>query len=121
MRSRFPWILFLFLALASAPVTFSQRPWPHPRRDAAPIELGGEPKEREEQRAAELHQREQESNQRRQEEIRRDADKLLQFATELKQRTDRADENLVSLDMIRRAERIEKLAKSLKQKMKGGM
>lgn len=58
-------------------------------------------------------------NEHRQQEIKKDTDKLLELATELKQYVDKTNENIVSLDVIKKAEQIEKLAKSVKDKMKG--
>jgi hypothetical protein len=58
-------------------------------------------------------------NLQRQQEIKKDTDKLLQLATELKQSVDKSSENTLSLDVIKKAEQIEKLAKTVKDKMKG--
>ena len=58
-------------------------------------------------------------NQQRQDDIRKDSEKLLELATELKQAVDKSNENTLSLDVIKKAEQIEKLAKSVKDKMKG--
>lgn len=58
-------------------------------------------------------------NELREQEIKKDTDKLLELATELKQYVDKTNENIISLDVIRKAEQIEKLAKSVKDKMKG--
>ena len=55
----------------------------------------------------------------RQQEIRKDTDKLFELATELKQYVDKTNENVLSMDVIKKAEQIEKLAKSVKEKMKG--
>ena len=55
----------------------------------------------------------------RQRDIKNDTDKLLQLATELKQYVDKTDKNTLSLDVIRKADEIEKLAKAVKDKMKG--
>ncbi len=57
-------------------------------------------------------------NLQREQEIKRDTDKLLQLATELKQSVDKTNENIISLDVIRKADEIEKLAKNVKEKMK---
>ncbi len=62
---------------------------------------------------------EKKANLQRQEEIKKDAEKLLELATELKQSVDKSSENTLSLDVIKKAEQIEKLAKSVKDKMKG--
>ena len=50
--------------------------------------------------------------------IRRDTDKLLQLATELKQYVDQTNENVMSVDVIKKAEEVEKLAKNIREKMK---
>ena len=46
----------------------------------------------------------------RQQEIKKDTDKLLELANELKQYVDKTNENIISLDVIKKAEQIEKLA-----------
>lgn len=59
------------------------------------------------------------SNQARQAELKRDTEKLLKLATELKEYVDKTSENTLSVDVVRKAEEIEKLAHSVKDKMKG--
>ena len=59
------------------------------------------------------------ANKERQAALKRDTDKLLQLSTELKQYVDKSDENMLSLDVIKKAEEIEKLAHSVRDKMKG--
>jgi len=51
--------------------------------------------------------------------LRTDTDKLLKLTVELKEYVDKSDENVLSLDVIKKAEAIEKLAKSVREKMKG--
>jgi hypothetical protein len=51
--------------------------------------------------------------------LKSDAEKLLKLSVELKQSVDKADENVLSLDVIKKAEEIEKLARSVREKMKG--
>jgi hypothetical protein len=51
--------------------------------------------------------------------LKHDTDKLLKLSLELKESVDKSDENVLSLDVIKRAEEIEKLAHSVKEKMKG--
>jgi hypothetical protein len=58
------------------------------------------------------------ANQERQSQLQRDADRLLKLATELKQYVDKTNEHTLSLDVIKKAEEIEKLAHSVKEKMK---
>lgn len=51
--------------------------------------------------------------------LRHDTDKLLKLSVELKEYVDKSDENVLSLDVIKKAEEIEKLAHSVRDKMKG--
>ena len=50
--------------------------------------------------------------------IKRDTDKLLELATELKQYVDKTNENVLSVEVIKKAEEVEKLAKTIREKMK---
>lgn len=59
------------------------------------------------------------ANQQRQADLQRDADRLLKLATELKRYVDKSNENVLSVEVVRKAEEIEKLAHSVKDKMKG--
>jgi len=58
------------------------------------------------------------ANRERQAQLQRDADNLLKLATQLKQYVDKSNENTLSLDVVKKAEEIEKLAHSVKEKMK---
>jgi hypothetical protein len=51
--------------------------------------------------------------------LKRDSEKLLELATELKQYVDKSGESVLSMDVIRKCEEIEKLSKSVRSKMKG--
>ena len=59
-----------------------------------------------------------EANKKRQQDIRDDTDKLFQLATELKAAVDKSNENLLSLEVVRKVDEVEKLAKKVKEKMK---
>jgi hypothetical protein len=48
-----------------------------------------------------------------------DTDKLLALATQLKQEVDKTNKDVLSVDVIRKADEIEKLAHSVKERMKG--
>src|SRR6266850_3923945 len=50
--------------------------------------------------------------------LRRDTEKLLNLATELKQNVDKTSPSILSMDVIKKAQEIEKLAKSVKDKMR---
>ena len=51
--------------------------------------------------------------------LKNDTDKLLKLSIELKSYVDKSNENVLSVDVVKKAEAIEKLAKSVKDKMKG--
>ena len=51
--------------------------------------------------------------------LKSDTDKLLKLSIELKQYVDKSDENVLSLDVIKKADEIERLARSIRDKMKG--
>jgi hypothetical protein len=55
----------------------------------------------------------------RQKKLEADTEKLLSLATELKEQVDKTDKNILSVDVIKKADEIEKLAKSVKDRMKG--
>ena len=59
-----------------------------------------------------------EANKKRQQDIRDDTEKLFQLATDLKAAVEKSSENTLSLDVIRKAEEVEKLAKKVREKMK---
>jgi hypothetical protein len=48
-----------------------------------------------------------------------DSDKLLQLATELKEEVDKSTKNEMSVNAIKKAAEIEKLARDVKDRMKG--
>ena len=59
------------------------------------------------------------ANLERQAVLKGDTDKLLKLAVELKDYVDKSNENVLSLEVVKKAEAIEKLAHSVKDKMKG--
>ena len=58
-------------------------------------------------------------NEERQKKLVADTDKLLALATQLHDDVGKTDKNVLSLDVIRRADEIEKLAHAVKERMKG--
>ena len=63
---------------------------------------------------------EKQANQQRQTELKRDAAKLLKLSTELNDYVGKTNENILSLDVIKKSgDEIEKLAHSVKTKMRG--
>jgi hypothetical protein len=59
------------------------------------------------------------ANQARQADLKSDTERLLKLSTELKEYVDKTSENMLSVDVVKKAEEIEKLARSVKDKMKG--
>ena len=59
------------------------------------------------------------ANEQRHAEIKRDTERLLKLATELQQYVDKTNEHVLSLEVIKKADEIEKLAHSVREKMKG--
>lgn len=64
---------------------------------------------------------EKKANLQRQADLKRDTEKLLKLSTELKEYVDKTNENVMSLNVIKKAEEIEKLAHSVKVKMRGDL
>jgi hypothetical protein len=70
----------------------------------------------------ESHREEQQAklrNDDRQKRLVADTDKLLALATDLKTQVDKSTKDTMSVDVIKKAEEIEKLAHSVKERMKG--
>lgn len=100
----------LLLCVFAAPLLYSQAdassPDPQFRPHASPDEV-----KRDNERMKAL-------NKDRAARIKRDTDKLLALSTELKQYVDKTNENVMSLEVIKKADEIEKLAKNIREKMK---
>jgi len=115
------------LLLLASLAAFTQSPPAPPRPSATPLpqpaEAGGpqfgtqrnqtDPNEERMERERQKHM-----NKDRFQSLRRDTARLLQLSSELKQYVDKASENTLSLDVIRKAEEVEKLAKRVKEKMR---
>lgn len=79
----------------------------------------GPPQREKSQQQQDLEDRQiKEMNKKRQKEIRDDTEKLFQLATELKAAVDKSNENLLSVEVVRKADEVEKLAHRVKDKMK---
>jgi membrane protein involved in colicin uptake len=79
----------------------------------------GEPAPEDDQRQRMVKDMAKKANQERQAQLRRDTEKLLQLATDLKEEVDKSNENVLALEVIKKADEIEKLAHSVREKMKG--
>src|SRR5262249_22685210 len=103
--------LFLFASVSVTP-TYTQTADQSGRRDPNQKDDDDVRKEMEKDMA-------KKQNKQRQEALQKDTDQLVQLATELKKYVDKSNENLLSLEVVRKAEEIEKLAHRVKEKMKG--
>lgn len=107
-------ILFLFLLLPAWAQTPAPRQAPTPITPDNPI-MNGE----DEARDRITNDMAKKAAKQRVAALKNDTDKLLKLSIELKAYVDKSDENVLSVDVIKRAEEIEKLARSVKDKMKG--
>lgn len=103
----------LMFALCAPQSIFSQQPPRPPLGQPQPDESGPNPPSQIQK------DMEKKANEQRQAELKRDAERLLKLSTELKEYVDKSNENVLSLDVIKRAEEIEKLAHSVRTKMRG--
>ena len=108
IKNRKWFVVLLFSLIFSAPLLSSQvgLSGPQTRNRPSPDEA-----KRDRERVIAM-------NKDRAQRIKRDTDKLLELATELKQYVDKTNENVLSVDVIRKADEIDKLAKSIREKMK---
>jgi hypothetical protein len=108
------------LTVAMALPVWAQRqsappPTPPPDRST----LGTAPTDEDEASERLAHDMAKKANLERQAAIKSDAEKLLKLAVELKASVDKSNENLLSRDVVKKAEEIERLAHSVRDKMKG--
>ena len=107
------WIVFLFLFLA-LPGAAQTRQAPSQRID--PTMTNPEVDENRDRLTRDMAKK---ANQERQAALKNDTEKLVKLAGELKDYVDKSNENTLSLNVLKKAEEIEKLARSVKEKMKG--
>ena len=114
MRFRlFVWTFFFCLFSLASSAQKTSSPPPTPRPDIA------SPMEEDDARARITSDMAKKAAKERVAALKHDTDKLLRLSVELKESVDKSDENVLSLDVIKKAEEIEKLARSVKDKMKG--
>jgi hypothetical protein len=117
MRShRIAWAFSLCLLFAIPGKAQTQAPDPRPPGRGGSIPTAGDANEAQERMARELAKK---ANQSREASLKADTDKPLKLAVELKDYVDKSNENVLSLDVVKKADEIEKLAHSVKDKMKG--
>ncbi|MGA8437813.1 MAG: hypothetical protein WB762_31190 [Candidatus Sulfotelmatobacter sp.] len=102
--------LFVWLAIPGAAQTHQGQP---PRIDGP---VASEDDEIRDHIARDMAKK---ANLERQAALKADTEKLVKLAEELKEYVDKSNENVLSVDVLKKAEEIEKLAHSVKDKMKG--
>jgi hypothetical protein len=109
-------VICLLLALCSPRLIFSQQQQP-----SVPPHVGmPQPDESEPSPPPRIQKEmEKKANEQRQADLKRDTEKLLRLSTELKEYVDKSNENILSVDVIKKADEIEKLAHSVKSRMRG--
>ena len=113
MRSQL-YLAICFLAISASQLSAQSS------RQSQPGDINSPPMtDADEARARITHDMEKKAAKDRVAALKTDTDKLLKLSVELKSYVDKSDENVLSLDVIKKAEEIEKLAKSVKDKMKG--
>lgn len=110
-------LIALVLLACVLPISSSSAQFPTPPRNQNP-QVGNEP-DKDPMVEKMEHQREKALNKQRQTQLQKDTDHLLELATQLKEDVDKSNEHTLSLDVVKKADEIEKLAKSVKEKMKG--
>jgi len=119
MQSKFVWVKFggalllCILTVAGFTQTSRQSTPPPPVHDVNP------PGDEDDARKQIENEQAKKAAKERVAALKDDTDRLLKLSVELKQSVDKSDENVLSLDVIKKAEEIEKLAHSVKEKMKG--
>jgi hypothetical protein len=116
MKRKIVIILFVLLIALSAP---GQRRRSSGRTQAPPFGLPGTMCAPEDQICKDREAAQEKArNKQRQADLKKDTDKLFQLATELKDAVDKTNENILSIDVIKKTDEIEKLAKEIRKKMK---
>ncbi|MGB6676913.1 MAG: hypothetical protein WBE44_09505 [Terriglobales bacterium] len=113
-----PIVWTLSLCLLFAIPSKAQAPAPRPGPPPARTDPLSGPVDADENQARIAHDLAKKANQERQASLKADTDKLLKLAVQLKDDVDKSNENVLSLDVLKKAEEIEKLAHSVKEKMK---
>jgi hypothetical protein len=108
--------LFLFFAIPSCAQSATPRPSTPAQRVDGTVAPPIDDDENRDRIARDMAKK---ANLERQAALKADTEKLVKLATELKAYVDKSNENVLSLEVLKKAEEIEKLARSVKDKMKG--
>ena len=119
MRQRSTVVLALILSFSASGSMLSAAPVPKPIKQGGNDAQFGQHQEPPrpdpdlEKKMVKARQKERYEN------LKRDSEKLLELATELKQQVDKSGENILSMNVVKKCDEIEKLARSVRGKMKG--
>ncbi len=116
LRLTFRKLLFLSLFTLSA-LGNGQRPVPPVPPPGG--DLSAAPADQDDARERLSHEMAKKANEERHAALKNDTDKLVRLAVDLKAYVDKSNEHILSVDVVKKAEEIEKLAHSVKDKMKG--
>lgn len=122
-------VFLLFLILAAPAMSRAQGRGYHPAPPPVPPtslqstglysgQIGGPPQRQDPSEIEAQHKMVTQANKERQASLKKDTDQLYKLATELKTSVDKTSEYTLSLEVIKKAEEIERLAKNVKDKMK---
>ena len=110
------------LAVATLLAAAQQSPSPNPEKPYLMPEANRLPDKNDQMQMKQQQQAKDASytaaNEERKKQIVDDAARLVELATDLKKEVDKTDKDTLSVNVIRKAEMIEKLAKGVKEKMK---
>jgi hypothetical protein len=109
------WVLLVLLLTAALPLGS----WSEPQQQPQIPPVNQIPSPEDEARAKLEKEMAKKANQERQAQLKRDSEKLFKLATELKEYVDKTNENVLSVEVVKKAGEIEKLAHSVREKMKG--
>lgn len=107
-------LLLSMLALPAAGVGQTPAPPPPAGGNLSPTLPGGD-----DASAKLMRDMAKKANEERHAALKNDTEKLLKLAVDLKAYVDKSNEHILSVDVVKKAEEIEKLAHSVKDKMKG--
>lgn len=117
-NARFLWILLLMGGFTAIPTHAQDASMPVPPQQQHGTPDFGPPLDRDQQKM--LRKMAQERNVDRQKEIVADTDKLVELAKKLQDEVKKSNKDQLSLSVVDTADQIEKLAKSVKERMKNG-
>jgi len=111
--------LLFFAALCASTPSFAQPLMQHPTPPISAEPGSPDQTQAEDEKSRMERDMAKKANEARQAALKKDTDKLVKLSNELKDYVDKSNENILSVDVVKKAEEIEKLAHSVKEKMKG--